>query len=111
MSKITKKDLCEAIADATGLLRVDTMIVIEGFFDAISQSLQSGINIELRGFGRFKIKRRKACIRRNPRTGETVKLEAGYKPVFQASRELKKRVNKEAYTAGTGSAVSGPEAA
>ncbi len=52
--------------------------------------MSEGNNIEIRGFGRFKIKERKARKARNPKTGEDVIVKAGIKPVFEASRELKK---------------------
>ncbi|MBD3318058.1 MAG: integration host factor subunit beta [Chitinivibrionales bacterium] len=94
MGNITKKDLVERISETTGLTQVDTKIVLESFLEAVASSLQSGRNIEIRGFGRFKIKERKARMARNPRTDEQVKIEAGYKPVFEASRELRKRVNE-----------------
>ncbi len=93
MANITKKDLVERISDATGLTQVDTKIVVESFLDAVSQALQSGTNIEIRGFGRFKIKEKKARTARNPRTNEHIEVEAGYKPVFEASKELRSRVN------------------
>ncbi len=54
----------------------------------MSQELIKGRNIEIRGFGRFKVKEKKARIARNPRTGESVNVEAGVKPVFQASKDL-----------------------
>lgn len=93
MSNVTKKDLVERISDKTGLTQVDTKIVIESFLDSISKTLQGGKNIEIRGFGRFKIKRKKARIARNPRTNESVQVEAGFKPIFEASKELRNRVN------------------
>ena len=91
---ITKKDICQAIADSTGLTRVDTQIIVESLFEAIRTTMQDGHNIELRGFGRFKIKPKAARKARNVRTGAPVQVPAGYKLVFQASRELRKRVNK-----------------
>ena len=93
MGNITKKDLVERIADTTGLTQVDTKIVVESFLEAVSQALQGGKNIEIRGFGRFKIKEKRARIARNPRTNERIQVEAGYKPIFESSRELCKRVN------------------
>ena len=60
----------------------------------ISRALIAGKNIEIRGFGRFKLKKRNAHIARNPRSGEKVEIKAGVKPIFQASRELKNRVNE-----------------
>lgn len=85
---ITKKDLVEEIASRIGFTQVDTKIIVENFLDAISKALVEGKNIELRGFGRFKLKRREAHTARNPRTGERVDIGAQIRPVFEASREL-----------------------
>jgi nucleoid DNA-binding protein len=93
MGNVTKKDLVDEIAMHTGLTQVDTKIVVESLLDSIITSLCSGKNIEIRGFGRFKIKKKKSRIARNPRTGETVYVQEGLKPVFEASKELKKAMN------------------
>ncbi len=93
MSNVTKKDLVEKISEKTGLTQVDTKIVIESFLDSVSKALQTGSNIEIRGFGRFKIKEKKARTARNPRTNEHIQVEAGFKPIFEASKELRNRVN------------------
>ena len=97
MGNITKKDLVEKISEKTGLTQVDTKIVIESFLDSVSKALQSGNNIEIRGFGRFKIKEKRARTARNPRTNEHIQVEAGFKPIFEASRELRNRIN-DGYT-------------
>lgn len=93
MNNITKKDLVEMISEKTGLTQIDTKIVVESFLDSISHALLDKTNIEIRGFGRFKIKERKARTARNPRTNEQIEVKEGYKPVFEASRELRDRVN------------------
>ena len=93
MSNITKKNIVEMISGKTGLTQVDTKIIVENLLETISRFLQNGKNIEIRGFGRFKVKKKKSRIARNPRTGETVKVSEGFKPVFEASKELKKKVN------------------
>lgn len=96
MKNITKKDLVESIAERTGLTRVDTKIIVECFLDAVSSALEMGTNIEIRTFGRFKIKKKLARRARNPRTNQYINVSAGYKPVFEASKELKKRINDTA---------------
>ena len=96
MKNITKKDLVEQIADKTGLTRVDTKIIVECFLDSISQALQSGTNIEIRKFGRFKTKKKRARRARNPRTNQYIDVAPGYKPIFEASKELRKRINDAA---------------
>jgi len=93
MGNVTKKDIVDAIADRTGLTQVDTKVIVECFLDSIAKSLRDGKNIEIRGFGRFKVKEKKAREARNPRTGEMVYIEAGFKPVFEASKELKSVLN------------------
>ena len=104
MANVTKKDLIEIISNATGLTQVDTRIVLESFLEAISKTLREGKNIEIRGFGRFKIKERKARMGRNPHTNTPVQVPAGYKPVFQASKELRNRIN-----AGNGKNFPNPD--
>lgn len=93
MKNVTKKDLVEQIADRTGLTRVDTKIIVECFLEAVSRALEMGTNIEIRTFGRFKIKKKQARRARNPRTNQYINVAAGYKPVFEGSKELKKRIN------------------
>jgi len=95
MANVTKQELVEAIAHQTGITQVDSKIVLESFFETICYSLQQGRNVEIRGFGRFKVKRQKARLARNPKTGEKIHVKAGFKPVFEASRELKKKMNRE----------------
>ncbi len=96
MGNVTKKDLVEKISDRTGLTQVDTKIVVESFLDSVARALQNGTNIEIRGFGRFKVKEKRARTARNPRTNQYIQVKAGYKPVFEASRELRNRINKAA---------------
>ena len=92
-TNITKKDIVEDISLRTGLTQVETKTIVESFLDALVKGLMQGNNIEIRGFGRFKLKERKQRSARNPRTGETVVINAGTKPVFGASKELIKSLN------------------
>jgi nucleoid DNA-binding protein len=93
MSNVTKKDLVEKISEKTGLTQVDTKIVVESFLDSVSKALRDGTNIEIRGFGRFKVKKKRARTARNPRTNEYIQVDEGFKPVFEASKELRNSVN------------------
>ena len=92
-TNITKKDIVEDISLRTGLTQVETKTIVESFLDALVKGLMQGNNIEIRGFGRFKLKERKQRSARNPRTGETVVINAGTKPIFEASKELIKSLN------------------
>ena len=93
MPNVTKNNLAKIIAGTTGMTQVDTLIVMEAFLEALSRAMGEGNNIEIRDFGRFKIKKQKARMARNPRTNEPVHVPAGYKLVFQASREIRSRIN------------------
>ena len=95
MGNVTKKDLIEKISQKTNVSRINTKIIFENLLKAISTSLEEKKNIEIRGFGRFKVKERKARLARNPRTGDTIQVEKGVKPIFEGSRELKKKINKQ----------------
>jgi integration host factor subunit beta len=90
--RMTKADLVEQIAEATGLTKKDTAVVVDGFLEAVKQALAQEKNIEIRGFGSFKIKKRKARKARNPRTGDPVQVPSRHVPTFKPSKELKELI-------------------
>jgi DNA-binding protein HU-beta len=90
---LTKADIVDHIASGTGLTKVETEAVVDGFIQTVIEALKEGKNIEIRGFGSFKTKKRKGRIARNPRTGEQVQVDEHYVPVFKVSKELKHTVN------------------
>lgn len=62
--------------------------------EKMSQNLEKGNRIEIRGFGSFNLIDRKAGIRRNPKTGTKVEVESATKVRFKAGKEMRERVNK-----------------
>ena len=86
---MTKADIVDVIASATGLTKVETEAVVDGFIQTVINSMKEGKNIEIRGFGSFKVKKRKGRMARNPRTGEQVKVDEHFVPIFKVSKELK----------------------
>lgn len=90
----TKADIIHRIAEATGITRFDTDAVINAFIAVIHEELQQGREIEIRGFGSFRIARRPARMARNPKTGAAVDLPERRVPQFRPSKELKKSVNE-----------------
>lgn len=88
---MTKADLVEKVAEVTGLTKKEISNVVDAFLGAISDAMGQGSNIEIRGFGSFKVKKRKGRAARNPRTGEAVNVPEKKVPVFKPSIELKKR--------------------
>jgi DNA-binding protein HU-beta len=91
---VTKADIVDVIASGTGLTKVETEAVVDGFIQTVISSLRDGKNIEIRGFGSFKVKKRKGRIARNPRTGDQVQVDEHYVPIFKVSKDLKVLVNE-----------------
>ena len=93
MPNITKQSLIQEIAKSTGFVRNDIKTVIEQFLDLVGEKLIEGSTIEIRGFGTFACKPRKARPARNPRTGETVQIEERMVPTFKFSNDIKDKIN------------------
>ena len=91
---MTKADIIDIIASGTGLTKLDTEAVVEGFLTTVTNAMKEGKNIEIRGFGSFKVKKRKGRMARNPRTGEQVMVDEHYVPTFKVSKEMKQTVNE-----------------
>ncbi len=93
---MTKSGLIEVVAERTPhISKKDTEIVVNTIFDSMAQALSKGERIEIRGFGSFKVKRRKARKARNPRTGDAVYVPGRLVPTFKPSKELKELVMEE----------------
>jgi nucleoid DNA-binding protein len=71
---MTKADIVTRIATATGITKLETEILVDGFFKTMTDALANGDHIEIRGFGTFRTKKRPPRMARNPRTGEAVPL-------------------------------------
>lgn len=95
---MTKADIVDVIAEATGLTKVETEAVIEGFLSTIKNALQEGEKVEFRGFGSFSVKKRMPKKARNPGTGEVIYLPERYVPVFKASKLLKEQISNNLKT-------------
>jgi DNA-binding protein HU-beta len=91
---VTKADIVDVIASATGLTKVETEAVVDGFITTVINAMKDGKNIEIRGFGSFKVKKRKGRVARNPRTGQQVMVGEHFVPTFKVSKEMKQLVNE-----------------
>ncbi len=89
---MTKKDIVLRITDMTGIKQVDVKRVVQKTLDVIVDSLIRSEKVELRNFGVFKIKERRARFGRNPRTGESVPVPPRKVVVFKPGLEMKKRI-------------------
>ncbi|MDF0543453.1 integration host factor subunit beta [Sphingobium sp. H39-3-25] len=67
--------------------------IVDLFFREIVERLANGGRVELRGFGAFSTRARDARTGRNPRTGETVPVDAKRVPYFKPGKEMRDRLN------------------
>ena len=92
---MTKSVLIEKIAaKVEGLTKKQTELVVETIFDSIKEALAKGGKVEIRGFGNFKLRSRKARKARNPKTGESVDVPPKKVPYFKVGKELREMINK-----------------
>jgi len=92
---MTKSALIEKIAgNVEGLTKKQTELVVETIFDSIKEALAKGDKVEIRGFGNFKLRSRKARKARNPKTGEAVEVAPKHVPYFKVGKELREMINK-----------------
>ena len=89
---MTKKDIVLRITDATGIKQVDVKKIVPQTFDIIIESLVRSEKVELRNFGVFKIKERRARFGRNPRTGESVPVPPRKVVIFKPGLEMKHKI-------------------
>ena len=89
---MTKKDIVLKITDRTGIKQVDVKKIVQNTLDVIIESLIRSEKVELRNFGVFKIKERKARFGRNPRTGESVPVPPRKVVVFKPGLEMKQKI-------------------
>ena len=91
---MTKKEIVKEIADRAQLTQLKTKEIVQWTFDAIVDTLIRDGRIELRNFGVFEVKRRKARKARNPRTGDRVDVEPKNVVTFKPGKEMEERVGK-----------------
>lgn len=92
---VTKKELMDHLADTTGLKAHNSRQLVESFFDTIRETLASGEEVQLSGFGRFNILDKRSRPGRNPKTGESVEIAARRVVTFTASHSFKQICNPD----------------
>ncbi len=99
---MTKSELIDAMAARANLTKARAELVVNCIFDAMTEALERGEGIEIRGFGSFTVRPYKAYSGRNPRTGEPVPVPAKRLPFFKVGKELKELVNNSRHLPITG---------
>ena len=86
-------ELIEKVAADNGLTKAAAKTVVDGVFKAIADAAVDGQEVNLPGFGKFKVQARPARQGRNPSTGATVEIAASKKLAFQPAKAVKDRLN------------------
>jgi integration host factor subunit beta len=91
---MTKAELVDKIAEKKpGLTRRQVEVVVNTVLDGIKDALSREDKVEIRGFGSFRIRYRRAKEGRNPKTGETVQVPPKKVPFFKAGKEMREMVD------------------
>lgn len=90
---MNRTDLVNVVVAETGLTKKQAEAAVSATLGAIAGALKNGDKVQLIGFGTFEVKDVAAREGRNPKTGETIKIDACKKPSFTASKVLKDQVN------------------
>jgi len=91
---MTKADIVDRVAAGTGLTKLETEAIIEGFFKTVIEALKDGKGIEIRGFGSYRVKKKNSRQARNPKSGEQVFVPEHFVPTFKFSKDFKEMDNR-----------------
>ena len=86
---MSRKELIEDIISSISMSRADAGKVLNCTFKAITEGLKRDGRVQITGFGSFELRNRSARIGRNPKTGESIKLEAWKVILFAPGKSLK----------------------
>lgn len=92
---LTKAQLSDLLFEQIGLNKRESKDMIDAFFDLIANSLVTGTDVKISGFGNFQIRTKAPRPGRNPRTGEAIPIEARRVVTFHASHKLKEQIQDE----------------
>ena len=90
---MNKTELIAAVAEKAGLTKKDVEKTITATLETVKEVVAKGDKVQVVGFGTFEVSERAAREGRNPRTGETMVIEASKTPKFKAGKALKDLVN------------------
>ncbi len=96
---MTKADLVNEIAEKTGVEKVAVQATVEALMKSVKNSLSSGQNVYLRGFGSFIVKRRAEKKGRNITKNKTIIIPEHYIPAFKPAKSFADKVKKNVKSA------------
>ena len=95
MPALTKAQLAELLFEKIGLNKRESKDMVDAFFDLVADSLVQGGDVKISGFGNFQIRTKAPRPGRNPRTGETIPIQARRVVTFHAGYKLKEQIQDQ----------------
>ena len=91
---LTKATLADVLFEQIGLNKRESKDLVDAFFDIMSEHLIAGDDVKMANFGNFQIRTKPPRPGRNPRTGESVPIQARRVVTFHVSPKLKERIQQ-----------------
>ena len=89
----TSTDIADKLATENGLTKSQAKTIVDGVFKALTDAAKSGDEVNVPGFGKFKVKETPAREGRNPATGAEIKIPASMQAKFKPGKGLKDAIN------------------
>ncbi len=90
---MNKNDLVGVVAEKANISKAEAVAAVDAVFEAVTNSLKSGDEVRLVGFGTFAVNERKASTGRNPATGASINIPASKQAKFKPGKGLKDSLN------------------
>jgi DNA-binding protein HU-beta len=90
---VNKNDVVNHLSERTGLSKADSQKAVDGIFELITDSLKSGEEVRISGFGVFVVSNRAGGKGRNPQTGQEIDIKPSRAARFRAGKPLKDALN------------------
>ena len=97
MATVTKVQIADRVHDACGGEVAEAMALVEGTLAAVKDALAGGEDVLISGFGKFRVRDKKARKGRNPKTGEELEVASRRVVTFHAAAELRDRCKAKVY--------------
>ncbi len=90
---LTKAELIDSVYEKVGFSKKEAADLVELVFESMKEELCKGQSIKISGFGKFRVRGKKARMGRNPQTGDAMVISARKVLTFTPSRILRDGIN------------------
>lgn len=90
---MTKSELSKKLAEKVGMNKSEAVTCVDEVFATIRETIESGEDVHIYGFGTLKLKLTAAKTGRNPKTGEPVQIPARRKVAYKMAKDFKAALN------------------